>query len=315
MENVKFLQIEPTTRCNFLCKFCCGRHMEQKDMDFETYKNILDYFPSVEYIQLQGEGEPFLHERIFDMIDYSKQKNKKVQITTNGSMLLKCADKIIQSDLDVIFVSIETSDMEDFKKIRNGDLNEIINGIRYLQKKKQDQKLKKPLIGFSVTLLKSYKNNFGSICELYKNLYMDGGIRYQALQKLPYYTKHYSDELLKQFLTKAESILFYRDFLKMSNEIYVNNSPINFFDYKNKLLQQKDEKSCSWLENGLYINVYGVALGCCNCKDYEIQSFGNVNSNDVNEILKNRAIYRNLLKKTQNIDICAECLRLNIKEV
>jgi hypothetical protein len=33
---VRFMQIEPTTRCNFTCKFCCGRQMDQSNLDIEA---------------------------------------------------------------------------------------------------------------------------------------------------------------------------------------------------------------------------------------------------------------------------------------
>jgi DNA-binding NarL/FixJ family response regulator len=39
--HVRFAQIEPTTRCNFTCGFCCGRHMDQTDLDYGRFEAIV----------------------------------------------------------------------------------------------------------------------------------------------------------------------------------------------------------------------------------------------------------------------------------
>ena len=38
---ISHLQMEPTTRCNFTCGFCWGRHLPQEDIAFETAEKAL----------------------------------------------------------------------------------------------------------------------------------------------------------------------------------------------------------------------------------------------------------------------------------
>ena len=54
---VTHLQVEPTTRCNFVCGFCCGRAMDQSDLSFEAFEQMLARFPDLERLELHGEGE------------------------------------------------------------------------------------------------------------------------------------------------------------------------------------------------------------------------------------------------------------------
>ncbi|MEI9926949.1 MAG: radical SAM protein [Sphingomonas sp.] len=55
------LKIEPTTRCNFGCGFCYGRHLEQGDLAPERFRAIIDAIPGLKAVELTGEGEPLLN--------------------------------------------------------------------------------------------------------------------------------------------------------------------------------------------------------------------------------------------------------------
>lgn len=119
MCKVKLVQIEPTTRCNFTCAFCSGRHMKQMDLDFHTFQAIVDQVPGLECMELQGEGEPFLHPRIYDMIRYAKDHGIQVCSISNGSLLTADnVEKLLESRLDSLNISIESPDTEEFKAIR-----------------------------------------------------------------------------------------------------------------------------------------------------------------------------------------------------
>ena len=53
---VRLLQVEPTSRCNFTCGFCVGRHLDQSDLDLETFREALAQLPDLERLERHGEG-------------------------------------------------------------------------------------------------------------------------------------------------------------------------------------------------------------------------------------------------------------------
>lgn len=62
----------------------------------ESFAKILDDIkPFTDFIYLHVKGEPFLHEKIGEILDISYEKGFKVNITTNGTQIQKLHDKII----------------------------------------------------------------------------------------------------------------------------------------------------------------------------------------------------------------------------
>src|SRR6476660_5185635 len=104
---ITHLQIEPTTRCNFTCGFCCGRKMSQSDLDYATYERALADLPELEQIELQGEGESLMHPRFFDMVRAARARNIAVSFITNGSFFSESAvEQILDAAVEKISVSM-----------------------------------------------------------------------------------------------------------------------------------------------------------------------------------------------------------------
>ena len=54
---LEFVQVEVTTRCNFRCGFCAGRHLPQKDMALDVFQRLLQVFARPAVHPLAG-GRP-----------------------------------------------------------------------------------------------------------------------------------------------------------------------------------------------------------------------------------------------------------------
>jgi MoaA/NifB/PqqE/SkfB family radical SAM enzyme len=85
------------------------------------------------WIQLSGIGETFLHPNIIDIMAAIKSQDKLVKITTNGTSLTEeICRGIVDTGIDYIDVSIDTTDAELYRTIRGTDLKNVIQKVQYL---------------------------------------------------------------------------------------------------------------------------------------------------------------------------------------
>lgn len=291
MDPIKFIQIEPTTRCNFNCSFCYGRTLESKEMDFKVFKAIIDTYQNLEHLELQGEGEPLLHPNFFEMVKYAKERKICVSTITNGSLFSQInTDKILESGIDAINISIESPSPEVFKSIRGGNLKTIIKGIEDLITKRNKCELPYPKIGFSVTVLKDTIAQQKEIYALYDQLKMDGNISMQFLNVTKEYAKVYDSEMSKQHITQKEQHIIVRDYYRWQAKANVNTEAIHFFQHlEEKIRHNKGKENyCAWLENALYINVDGLITSCVYMKDAEKYYIGHALSTDAQKVNQTR---------------------------
>jgi len=131
------MQLEPTNVCNAKCTFC--RRDEQGDsrgfMDFELFKQIIDATPFITQVHTQGYGEPLLHPRIADMVEYARKAGKRVIFYTNGSSLSnELAMDLLEAGLSQIRFSIDAIDAEEYEKQRPPlKFNRVLENIEMFQ--------------------------------------------------------------------------------------------------------------------------------------------------------------------------------------
>ena len=138
-----YIRMSITDVCNFKCGYCLPNGYQADKSDNRTFLNIYEIERltkalselGVCKIRLTG-GEPTVRKDFFDVLKVIKKHSgiKKTVITTNGYHLDKKAQKIKESGLDGINISIDSLDRETFKNITGHDrLPEILEGIKKLQ--------------------------------------------------------------------------------------------------------------------------------------------------------------------------------------
>jgi len=130
------VQIELTTRCNFDCFYCVGRDMRQADMTYDEFVRIIDRHVSnyglPRQVSLQGEGEPTLHKRFFNMARNVREIGSRPYTITNGTC--KHPELFFES-FDEVGVSVDTLNSNVAEKIGRYNLPRVLNFIDRLADK------------------------------------------------------------------------------------------------------------------------------------------------------------------------------------
>ncbi len=143
-----YLQIEPTSICNYRCVFCyqtdnkfnkrSSGHMGHMSLD--TFKILIDQAEgNVEFISLASRGEPLLCPDFIKMLDYTRDKFFNLKINTNASLLdEEMSHAILKSGVKTLVFSADAADSSLYSKLRvNGKLDKIVKNIKNFQKIKK----------------------------------------------------------------------------------------------------------------------------------------------------------------------------------
>ena len=134
---LKRIHIELTNICNFDCVFCPKNEMERPpgSMDVDLAKGIIDTVKTndiCEKITFHVMGEPTLHPKFFEILDYAGAQDVNVGLTTNGTGLTgKAGRRLVDYDLHQIDVSLQTPDEKSFKLRKAGKISfdDYVDGI------------------------------------------------------------------------------------------------------------------------------------------------------------------------------------------
>ena len=300
---VTFAQIEPTTRCNFTCGFCVGRHMPQGDLDWADFQAFLEAYPALEHVELQGEGEPMLHPRFFDMVDACRARAIKVSIITNGSLLTpERVERLIESGVATVHVSLETTDPDQFRSIRGGLFAKVEAGVELLMERRARLGRRTPRVGLAVTLLRDTLGGFPAIRALYARLGLDAGISVQPLQRMADYAGVYDPVMAEQVLPAAAAPR-----LRSIRASALQAEPTGTDSFYAALFAGFDpRRSCPWLERGAYLGIGGAVAPCCFIKRPD-HSFGNLRAQGAQSIAQHRAAANAELLSGRIPKSCAGC--------
>jgi len=179
------INIDPTDKCNFQCKFCPTGDRElmkntqgrgHGNMDFGLYKKIIndicEFEDKVKVIRLYKDGEPLMNPYFSDMVRYAKESGccDRVDTTTNASLLTpKLSDTIIDAGLDRINISIigvNEIQYKDFTKY-DMDFQNLVDNIKYFYKHRKQCEMIVKINGDILTEAQrqEFYNTFGDITD------------------------------------------------------------------------------------------------------------------------------------------------------
>ena len=126
-----YLLIEPVSTCNLRCPFCfqVDKSFTRKPymgvMKLELFKKIIDEANELEIgaVTLASRGEPTMHKKFTDMLEYLNRKENifEIKTNTNGSFLNeKICHSIFKNNITQVVISADHYLKKNYERLRLG---------------------------------------------------------------------------------------------------------------------------------------------------------------------------------------------------
>jgi radical SAM protein with 4Fe4S-binding SPASM domain len=237
------------------------------------------------HLNLYFQGEPYLHQGIYKMLEICKKNKIFTSTSTNGHYIdTTSAEKTIKAGLDKIIISLDGTTQESYEKYRvGGKLEKVLLAIDCFSKAKQKLKSSiKIVVQFIVFKYNEYEiEDVKKYIKKYKNV--DLQIKTAQI---------YDFEKAKELLPIQTKFSRYK--------MDANNMPI---------LKNKFENECWRMWHSAVVTWDGKMLPCCFDKDAKYE-FGNIRKEKLDTIWNSEKYHyfrTKILSNRKEIDICQNC--------
>lgn len=131
MKSFKKVYIEITNVCNLSCDFCPKTTRKPEITTKEKFLHIIKSIkPYTDYIYLHLLGEPTMHPELKDYLQISAEHGLKVNLTTNGTLIHKVKDVLLNAPaLRQVNISLHSFESNESEMSMEAYLEGIINFI------------------------------------------------------------------------------------------------------------------------------------------------------------------------------------------
>ncbi len=285
------VSVEPLNICNLSCPECpTGLRTIKRNkgsISLDLFRKTIDDVSKYSFlVNLYFQGEPLMHIKLFSLIKYAKEKGLVVSTSTNAQFITKSiADKIVESGLDEIYISLDGITQDVYEQYRvGGNLQKVIDGIQNLVSAKYRLKSNRPIIR---TQMLAFSFNEHQI-EMFKSISYDLGVDMADVKT----AQIYNVEEKRYLLPKLDALTRY------SNGV---NSEVT--------IKGQIKNSCWKHWSSTVITWDGNVVPCCFDKDAGFV-MGNVNADCFRSIWEGNKYdkFRHLVFNNQDkIEMCNNC--------
>lgn len=324
-----FAQIEPVGQCNLSCRMCPVVYREDGGsgrppafMPFDTFRRLLDQFPTLTELQLQGMGEPFLHPRFLDMVSYAAARGIAVSTNTNLTALSeRRAAECIASGLKTLHISIDAADPQVYAYIRTGsNLRRALRNLKWLVDEKQRLGSDDPDI---ILVAVAMRRNLDQLRHLVQ-LARDYDVHTVAVQHLAH---DFTEDTLParyapmRSFVEAETLLneepqriehHYAEARSLAARLGITLRLPNVRPAATRAARKGRER-CEWPWRGAYLTYAGQAMPCCMIATPDRLNFGNMAQHGVAAVWNSEPYerFRERLASDDPPEICRGCAIYN----
>ncbi len=150
--------LELTNACNLKCVMC-GRDetgFNSRFFDILYLKKLNNVLEHAEEVTLFGWGEPTIHPKFVDILEYVNQFPVRKYFVTNGTRLKTIKNAIFDNKVDIIAISLDGASALTNDKIRVGaNFEDIVAGLTSVVEEKIKRKSSFPYMNFVFTAMQS----------------------------------------------------------------------------------------------------------------------------------------------------------------
>jgi radical SAM protein with 4Fe4S-binding SPASM domain len=325
MELPRFLQVEPVGQCNLRCQMCPilfrrdgPPHGPVAFMDFEKYLLVLDQFPDLEELQLQGLGEPMMHPRFFDMVKAAAERGIQVGTNTNATLLnARRAELCVTSGLANIHISIDGATAETYERIRvRSHFDRVIHNVEGLVAARGQLESRTPRIRMVVVAMRQNLHEFPDLVRLAHRLGIDSVFVQHLCHDFGESSLPAQYEPMRDFVDEQTLIdedpgrvkRFFTEARAVAKELGVDL----------RLPRTKPRphppgtpgpQRCDWPWRGAYVSYQGLAMPCCMVATPDRIQFGNMAEQGVEAVWNGGAYeaFREALSSDRPPEVCRSC--------
>ena len=255
-----FLEIEPTTICNFRCKTCEHTYWKEpsRNMTFDQFKYIFDQFGKPKWLGLTGIGSSYLNKDFHKMIAYAKSKGTIVEVMDHFSHFKNENQirELLEIGPDFQFVSIYGGTKKTSDSVCIGsDFSKVIENIKTFARLKKQMKKRFPIFSVHYIVTKDSKEEIFNFLDFLKSL--DTEIAEVLVTPMLHDfkdAKEYAVDLEPEYIEKVR---------KKSEEVKIPVT-VNMIAYKEaEKLKEKPSMDCCKEYIMPFVFVDGKISPCC----------------------------------------------------
>lgn len=322
----RFVQIEPVGQCNLRCRMCPIAYRDEGGrsgdgslrppafMPFETFCRLLEQFPDLRELQLQGMGEPFLHPRFLDMVRFAAARGIEVSTNTNLTALSgRRAEECVASGLKHLHVSLDAADPAAYEYIRIGSrFDRVARNLERLVQAKRRLGRREPRITLVAVAMRRNLDELASLVRLAHRQGVDAmSVQHLAHDfsegSLPGKYRPMREFVERESLLGEEPARVERSFAEARRVAAELGIPLRLPRVERR------PRGCDWPWRGAYLAYSGHAMPCCMVATPDRVNFGDMTKDGVAAVWDNERYraFRARLASDDPPEICKGCALYN----
>ena len=295
-----YVEIAPSGSCNHRCIYCALDYMgyQPRFLDSALLKKRVSEMArlGIKSIMYAGEGEPFLHKDIGEIINHTKDAGIDVAITTNAVLFNKELAEYTLGSITWLKVSINGATKTTYAKIHQtnpADFDKVIRNMTYAAKLKKEKGYKCTL-GMQLLLLPENSHEVIDLAKKAKYIGMD----YFVVKPYSHHpfskTTRYKNITYKKYLYLADKLM------KINSDKF--HTVFRITTMKKWDTGIRDYKNCSALPFWAYIDAGGNVWGCSAYLGDKRFLYGNIYKHSLRKIWQGARVKKILKMAEDKLD-------------